>query len=175
MFVHRNSGVIRVVREAQFDLPVSQPLLTLISTTKEALLSIDISEEQIRRTPRTEELANIYRYTTVVYSDKVIGLVGSWEWVRNSPEVANLNPAPLSYRWVAWLDSDDEDEFLDYGENVCFTGFCDREKLQELGKKYPSPGYTFLAYPVFEQLPMPTMDQAIVNAWEDEYEELLTS
>ncbi len=109
MFVHRKSGVIRVVREAQFDLPVSQPLLTLLSTTKQALLSIDISEEQIRQTPRTEELASIYRFTTVVYPDKIIGQIGSWEGVRNCPEVEDINPAPLSYRWVAWLDSDEEE------------------------------------------------------------------
>ncbi len=173
MFVHRKSGVIRVVREAQFDLPVSQPLLTLLSTTKQALLSIDISEEQIRQTPRTEELASIYRFTTVVYPDKIIGQIGSWEGVRNCPEVEDINPVPLSYRWVAWLDSDEE-EFLDYGENVCFTGFCPKEQLDDLSKKYLLPGYTFLAFPVFEQVPTPSLDQVIANDWEDEFEELLT-
>lgn len=173
MFVHRKSGVIRVVREAQFDLPVSQPLLTLLSTTKQALMSLDISEEQIRRTPRTEELASIYRFTAVIYPDKIIGLVGSWEGVRNCPEVEDINPAPLSYRWVTWLDSDEE-EFLDYGENVCFTGFCPKEQLDDLSKKYLLPGYTFLAFPVFEQVPTPSLDQVIANDWEDEFEELLT-
>ncbi len=173
MFVHRKSGVIRVVREAQFDLPVSQPLLTLLSTTKQALLSIDISEEQIRQTPRTEELASIYRFTTVVYPDKIIGQIGSWEGVRNCPEAEDINPAPLSYRWVAWLDSDEE-EFLDYGENVCFTGFCQKEELADLSKKYLLPSYTFLAFPVFEQVPTPSLDQVIANDWEDEFEELLT-
>ncbi len=174
MFVHRKSGVIRVVQEAQFDLPVSQPLLTLLSTTKQALLSIDISEEQIRRTPRTEELASIYRFTTVVYPDKIIGLIGSWEGVRNSPKVEDINPAPLSYRWVAWLDSDDHDEFWDHGDHVCFTGFCQKEQLGDLGKKYSLPDFTFLAFPVFEPVPTPALDQAIVNEWEDEFEELLT-
>ncbi len=174
MFVHRNSGVIRVVREAQFDLPVSQPLLTLMSTTKEALLSVDISDEQIRRTPRSETFSSIYRFTTVVYPDKVIGMVGSWERVRNSPKVPSINPAPLNYRWVAWLETDDEDEFLDYGEHVCFTGFCERTRLDELSKKYLLPGCTFLAYPVFEQVPTPSLDQAIANKWEDEFEEWLT-
>ncbi len=174
MFVHRKSGVIRVVREAQFDLPISQPLLTLLSTTKQALLSIDISEEQIRRTPRTEELASIYRFTAVVYPDKIIGLIGSWEGVRNSPKVPDISPAPLSYRWVAWLDTDDEDEFLDYGENVCFTGFCQKEQLGDLSEKYSRPDYTFLAFPLFETVPKPALDQAIVNEWEDEFEELLT-
>jgi hypothetical protein len=174
MFVHRNSGVIRIVREAQFDLPASQPLLTLLATTKGALLSIDISEEQIRRTPRTEELASIYRFNAVVYPDKIIGQVGSWEGVRKSPEVEDINPAPLSYRWVAWLDADDEDEFLDYGENVCFTGFCQKEELADLSKKYLPPDYTFLVFPVFEPVPTPALDQAIVNDWEDELEDLLT-
>jgi hypothetical protein len=174
MFVHRKTGVIRVVREAQFGLPVSQPLLTLLSTTKEALLSIDISEEQIRRTPRTEELASLYRFTAVVYPDKIIGLIGSWDGVRNSPAVDDINPAPHSYRWVAWLDSDDEDEFLEYGEHVCFTGFCQKDQLNELSKKYLVPGHTFLAFPVFEPVPTPAMDQAIVNEWEGEFEALLT-
>lgn len=174
MFVHRKSGVIRVVREAQFDLPVSQPLLTLLSTTKQALLSIDISEEQIRRTPRTEELASIYRFTAVVHPDKIIGQVGSWEGIRNSPKVSDITPAPLSYRWVAWLDADDDAEFLDYGENVCFTGFCQKEELTDLSKKYFPPDYTFLVFPVFEPVPTPALDQAIVNDWEDEFEELLT-
>jgi hypothetical protein len=175
MFIHRKSGVIRLVREAQFDLPVSQPLLTLLSTTKQALLSIGISEEQIRRTPRTQEMASIYRYTTVAYPEKIIGLVGSWEQVRTSPEVADINPAPITYRWVAWLDSGDEDEVLDYGENVCFTGFCQKEELGLLGKKYSLPDYTFLVFPVFEQVPTPELDQAIANEWEDEFEEWLTS
>jgi hypothetical protein len=174
MFVHRKSGVIRVVREAQFDLPVSQPLLTLLSTTKEALLSIDISEEQIRRTSRTEELASIYRFTAVVYPDKIIGLVGSWDEVRNCPEVEAINPAPLSYRWVAWLDADDEDEFLDYGENVCFTGFCQKEQLGDLSNKYLVPDCTFLAFPVFEPVPTPALDQAIANEWEADFEQWLT-
>lgn len=174
MFVHRKSGVIRAVREAQFDLPVSQPLLTLLSTTRQALLSIDLSEEQIRRTPRTEELASIYRFTAVVYPDKIIGHVGSWEGIRNCPEVEDINPAPLSYRWVAWLDADDEDEFLDYGENVCFIGFCQRGQLGDLSKKYSSPDYTFLAFPVFEQVPTPALDQAIINEWEADFEEWLT-
>lgn len=174
MFVQRKSGVIRVVREAQFDLPVSQPLLTLLSTTKQALLSIDISEEQIRRTPRTEELASIYRFTAVVYPDMIIGLVGSWDRVRHCPEVEDINPAPLSYRWVAWLDADVEDEFLDYGENVCFTGFCPKEQLVDLSNKYLQPDYTFLAFPVFEPVPTPALDQAIVNDWEDELVEWLT-
>ncbi len=173
MFVHRQSGVIRVVREAQFDLPVSQPLLTLLSTTKQALMSLDISEEQIRRTPRTEELASIYRFTAVAYSDKIIGLVGSWDGVRNCPEVEDINPAPLSYRWVAWLDSDEE-EFLDYGENVCFTGFCQKEQLGDLGEKYVFPDYTLLAFPMFEPVPTPALDQAIANDWEDEFEVWLT-
>jgi hypothetical protein len=173
MFVHRKSGVIRVVREAQFVLPVSQPLLTLLSTTKQALMSLDVSEEQIRRTPRTEELASIYRFTAVVYPDKIIGHIGSWEGVRNCPEVEDINPAPLSYRWVAWLDSDEE-AFLDYGENVCFTGFCPKEQLGDLSKKYLSPDYTFLVFPVFETVPTPALDQAIANKWEDEFEELLT-
>jgi hypothetical protein len=175
MFVHRKSGVIRVVREAQFDLPVSQPLLTLLSTTRQALMSLDISDEQIRQTPRTEELASIYRFTAVVYPDKIIGQVGSWEGVRNSPEVEDINPAPLSYRWVAWLDADDVDEFLDYGENVCFTGFCEKEQLGDLSKKYSLPDYTFLAFPVFEPVPTPALDQAIAHKLEDEFEELLTS
>ncbi len=174
MFVHRKSGVIRVVREAQFDLPVSQPLLTLLSTTRQALLSIDLSEEQIRRTSRTEELASIYRFTAGVYPDKIIGLVGSWDEVRNCPEVEAINPAPLSYRWVAWLDAEDEDEFLDYGENVCFTGFCQKEQLGDLSNKYLVPDHTFLAFPVFESVPTPALDQAIANAWEDEFEEWLT-
>ncbi len=173
MFVHRKFGVIRVVREAQFDLPVSQPLLTLLSTTKQALMSLDISEEQIRRTPRTEELASIYRFTAVVYPDKIIGLVGSWDGVRNSPKVPDISPAPLSYRWVAWLDSDEE-EFLDYGENVCFTGFCENEQLVNLSKKYSLPDYTFLAFPMFDPVPMPALDQAIANEWEGEFEESLT-
>ncbi len=174
MFVHRKSGVIRVVREAQFELPVSQPLLTLLSTTKQALLSIDISEEQIRRTPRTEQLASIYRFTAVVCPDKIIGLIGSWEGIRNSPKVQDINPAPLSYRWVAWLDADDEDEFLDFGDNVCFTGFCQKEQLSDLSKKYSLPDYTFLAFPMFEPVPTPALDQAVANGWEDEFEESLT-
>jgi hypothetical protein len=174
MFVHRKSGVIRVVREAQFDLPVSQPLLTLLSTTKQALLSIDISEEQIRRAPRAKELVSIYRYTAVVYPDKIIGQVGSWEGIRNSPKVSDINPVPLSYRWVAWLDADDDDEFLDNGENVCFTGFCPKEQLGNLSKKYLPPDYTFLAFPVFETLSAQALDQAIANEWEGEFEESLT-
>ncbi len=174
MFLHRKTGVIQVVREAQFSLPVSQPLLTLMSTTKEALLSLDLSEEQILSTPRTQSLASIYRFSAVVYPDKIIGLVGSWDGIRNSPEVKDINPTPLSYRWVAWLDSDDEDEFVEYGEHVCFTGFCDKVQLSELSQKYLVPGYTFLAYPVFEHVPTPALDQAIVNDWEDEFEELLT-
>lgn len=174
MFIHRKTGVIRVVREAQFALPVSQPLLTLMSTTKEALLSVDISEEQIRRTQRTLELASIYRFSAVVYPDKIIGLVGSWDGVRNAPKVSDISPNPLSYRWVAWLDSDWEDELPTYGEHVCFTGFCERKQLTELSKKYSVPGYIFYAYPVFEQIPTPALDQAIVNDWEDELEELLT-
>jgi len=175
MFIHRKTGVIRLVRESQFDLPVSRPLLTLLSTTKQALLTIGISEEQIRATPRTKGLESIYRHTTVVYPEKIIGLVGSWEQIRTSAEVADISPTPLSYRWVAWLDSDDEDEVLDYGENVCFTGFCQKEGLGQLGKKYSPPEYTFLVFPVFEQVPTPELDQAIANEWEDEFEEWLTS
>jgi hypothetical protein len=174
MFVHRKTGVIRVVREAQFELPVSQPLLTLLSSTKQALLSIGISEEQIRRTPRTQELASIYRYTTVAYPEKIIGLVGSWEVVRNSPKIDDISPTPHSYRWVAWLNSGDEDEVLDYGENVCFTGFCQKEQLGQLSQKYSLPAYNFLVFPMFEQIPTPSLNQAIANQWEDEFEEWLT-
>jgi hypothetical protein len=137
-------------------------------------LSLDISEEQIRQTPRTEELASIYRYTAVVYPDKIFGQIGSWEGVRNCPEVKDINPAPLSYRWVAWLEADDDDEVLDYGENVCLTGFCPKEQLADLSKKYLSPDHTFLLSPVFETVPTPALDQAIANKWEDGFEELLT-
>lgn len=83
MFIHRKSGSIWVVREPQFDIPTTEPLLTLLSTSKEALLSIGLFEEDIRLTPKLESAELLYRYTAVVHAGVIIGQVGSWDKIRS--------------------------------------------------------------------------------------------
>lgn len=174
MFIHRKTGSIWIVREPQFDIPTAEPLLTLLATTKEALLSIGLGEEDVRKTSRLEGAELLYRYTAVVYARAIIGQVGSWGKVRsNEILTANVNPAPSSWRWVAWLEPGDDDELWSYEENVCFTGFCEKNGLRELAERFGKPERSFLAFPIFDRTTHQHSPQMIVSEWDDELEEAL--
>jgi len=174
MFIHRKTGSIWIVREPQFDLPTKEPLLTLLATTKKALLSIGLGEEDVRKTSRLKGVELLYRYTAVVLARTIIGQVGSWDKVRsNEILTTNVNPAPSSWRWVAWLEPGDDDELWSYGENVCFTGFCEQEGLAELAERFGKSDNTFLALPIFDRATSQHSPQLIVSQWDDELEEAL--
>lgn len=174
MFIHRKSGSIWIVREPQFDLPTTEPLLTLLSTSKEALLSIGLSEEEVRMTPKLEVVELLYRFTALVYARAIIGQVASWDTARRCEMLnANINPKPYSWRWVAWLEPGDDDELWSYGQNVCFTGFCDQEGLAELAERFGKSDKTFLAFPIFDRATHQHSPQLIVSEWDDELEETL--
>lgn len=175
MFIHRKTGSIWIVREPQFDLPTTEPLLTLLSTSKEALLSIGLTDEDIRNTPKLEGAELLYRYTAVVYARAIIGQVGSWDKVRSGEVLrTNINPIPYSWRWVAWLEPGDDDELWSYEENVCFTGFCEKEGLSELAGRFGQADQTFLAFPIFDRSTHQHSPQMIVSEWDDELEEALS-
>lgn len=175
MFIHRKTGSIWIVREPQFDLPTTEPLLTLLSTSKEALLSIGIAEEDIRMTAKMEGAELLYRFTAVVYARAIIGQIGSWDKVRSGELLTtNVNPSPYSWRWVAWLEPGDDDESWSYEENVCFTGFCDKNSLGELAERFGTKEHTFLAFPIFDRTTHQHSPQLIVSEWDDDLEEALT-
>lgn len=175
MFIHRKNGSIWIVREPQFYLPTTEPLLSLLSTSQEALLSIGIAEEGIRTTPKMEGTELLYRFTAVVYAKAIIGQVGSWDKVRSVELLTtNVNPTPYSWRWVAWLEPGDDDELWSYEENVCFTGFCQTRGLAELAERFDKPDHTFLAFPTFDRTTHQHSPQLVVSEWDAELEETLT-
>lgn len=174
MFIHRKTGSIWIVREPQFDIPTTEPLLTLLATSKEALLSIGLPDEDIRNTPKLEGAELLYRYTAVVYARAIIGQVGSWDKVRsNEILTTNVNPAPFSWRWVAWLEPGEDGDLWSYEANVCLTGFCEKGGLRELAERFGKPEHSFLAFPIFDRTTHQHSPQMIVSEWDDELEESL--
>lgn len=152
MFIHRTQGVIRVVREKQFDLPTSQPLLTLLANSKEALESIGLGESAISRLRPEGNVAPMYRYFALVYPESVIGHLGAYENARKLPLGSNLTPAPVKFRWTIWgeIDWETVDDFDD-ADQACFTGVCARTELSELATQAAESNDTLLAYPIYEE------------------------
>jgi hypothetical protein len=87
---------------------------------------------------------------------------------------ANINPNPYAWRWVAWLEPGEDDELWSYEENVCFTGFCEKDDLGELAQRFNKSDQAFLAFPIFVRTTHQYSAQLIVSEWNDELEESLT-
>lgn len=147
MFIHRNQGVIRVIRELQFDLPTSQPLLTLLASSPEALTSIGITEAAISRLIPKENLASFYRFYALVYPETVIGHLGSFESARTIPISQNITPEPKAFRWAAWLERDWESDDFSEHDSACLTGMAQTEELVELRNTLCRGSDNFLVYP----------------------------
>ena len=152
MFIHRTHGVVRVVREKQFELPTSQPLLTLLANSKEALESISVGQASISSLWPEGNVSHLYRYFALVYPESIIGHLGSYENARTLPLDSNLTPVPVNFRWIIWgeIDWEKVDDFNN-STQACFTGVCTQGELNELAEQAAESNDTLLAYPMYEE------------------------
>ena len=171
MFIHRNNGVVRLVREPQYVLPTSQPLLTVLSTSREALQSLGIGRNSIARLYPDENVAQLFRFYALVYPETIIGHLGSWQSARTLPVLDDsLTKKPLAYRWTAWVEQNWDEERLAVLDQVCLAGVCNLDELESLSQRFSPSSDSFLAYPVFSQQ---AVEEPSIFFLDDSYEDLL--
>ena len=171
MFIQRNNGVVRIVREPQYVLPTTQPLLTVLGTSREALHSLGISNDSVLRLYPDENVAPLFRFSALVYPETIIGHLGSWESARTLPVLDySLTKRPLAYRWTAWVEQDWDEERQAVLDKVCVTGVCKLDELESVSKRFASSSDTFLVYPVFTEH---ALKEPSIFFLDDSYDDLL--
>ena len=168
MLLQTNTDVVLVTREAQHVLPTSEPLLTVLGSSKESLISLGFSEEEIEQANTHETTTPIYRFLARTYPEMIIRVIGSWDAAR-SIEITEelLSRSTNLFRWTAWLNPDPEFDSWDYEEDFCLMGYCSREELAAISNQYLKNAERFLAFPVYKTSEVSPRGQALLVDWGD--------
>lgn len=163
MLIQTNKDVVLVTREAQYVLPTSEPLLTVLGSSMESLKSLGFAEDEIEVACSNDGTTSLYRFLVRTYPAMIIRVIGSWDAAR-SVEITEelLSRSTNLFRWTAWLKPDPDFATWDFEEDFCLMGYCSREELATISTQYTQRAERFLAFPIYKTSEVSPRGQALL-------------
>ncbi len=167
MLIQTNKDVVLITRESQYVLPTSEPLLTVLGSSKKSLKSLGFSEDEIEQANTSDGTTPLYRFLVRTYPEMIIRVIGSWDAARSVDITEELLSRSTNlFRWTAWLNPDPETDIWEYEEDFCLMGYCSREELAAISNQYLQSAERFLAFPVYKTSEVSPRGQALLVDWE---------